>query len=116
MKNKLISYVENKYNIINNINIPKFRVGYFLEVKIWVIEGNKKRIQSFEGLVISKINKGLNSSFILRKISYNEGVEKLFKIYSPIIYSIIVKKKRKFRKSKLYYLRFNNKKFLRSSN
>ncbi len=110
MKNKLINYIEKKY--INN----KFslKVGYYVEVKIWVIEGDKKRIQSFEGLIISIRNRGLNTSFVLRKISYNEGVERIFKINSPIINEIIVKKKRFFRKSKLYYLRLSNKKLIRN--
>ncbi len=113
MKNKIINYIEKKQMLKN---FPFFSTGYFLEVKIWVIEGNKKRIQSFEGLVISKRNKGLNTSFILRKLSHGIGVERIFQLYSPIINNIIVKRIKKFRKSKLYYLRYNNKKFLRSIN
>ncbi len=111
MKNKLIQYIENKQM---NVNFPFFNSGYYLEVKIWVIEGEKKRLQIFEGLVISKKNRGINTSFTVRKISNGEGVERVFQLYSPIIYSIVIKNKRKFRKSKLYYLRFNNKKFLKS--
>ncbi len=113
MKNKIISYIENK-QMLKKFSF--FNSGYFLEVKIWVVEGNKKRIQSFEGLVISKKNRGLNTSFILRKISHGIGVERVFQLYSPIIYDIIIKKIRRFKKSKLYYLRYNNKKFLRSLN
>ncbi len=113
MKNKIISYIEKK-QMFNKF--PFFKTGYFLEVKVWVIEGDKKRIQSFEGLVISKRNKGLNTSFVLRKLSHGIGVERVFQLYSPIINDIIIKKIKKFKKSKLYYLRYNNKKFLRSIN
>ncbi len=110
MKNSIINYVEKKNINNNNIKI-NFITGDVLEVKIWIIELNKKRLQIFKGIVISIKNKGINSSFILRKISYGEGVEKLFKIYSPIIYSIkIIKKNKKIKKSKLYYLRFNKNK------
>ncbi len=107
MKNKIISYVEN--DNIKNKKLINFRVGYVLEVKIWVIENNKKRLQSFVGIVISIKKKYINTCFTLRKISYGEGVERTFKIYSPIIDSIIIKKKNVFRKSKLYFLRNNNK-------
>ncbi len=114
MKNKIINYIEKKQMVKKKI--PFFKVGYLLEVQILVVEGDKKRIQSFEGLVLSKRNRGLNSSFVLRKISHGEGIERVFQTYSPVIYNIIIKKKRFFKKSKLYYLRFNNKKFLRSLN
>ncbi len=113
MKNKIIRYIEKKQMFKK---FPFFRSGYLLEVKIWVIENEKRRIQSFEGLVISKRNNGLNTSFVLRKISHGTGIERIFQLYSPIINDIIVKKIKKFKKSKLYYLRFNNKKFLRSVN
>ncbi len=109
MKNKFISYIEKKYI---NKKLPILKVGYYVEIKIWVFEGNKKRIQSFEGLIISKRNRGLNSSIVLRKISHNEGVERIFKIHSPIINDIIIKKKKFFKKSKLYYLRLKKKKLL----
>ncbi len=105
MKNKMISFVENEYF---NDKLFLFRSGYLLEVKIWVFEGNKKRLQSFIGIVISVKNKGINSSFTLRKISHGIGVERVFKKYSPIIHSIIIKKKKFFKKSKLYYLRNRN--------
>ncbi len=107
MKNNIISYVEKKS--FKYKKFPLFKVGYILNIKIWVIEGDKKRLQSFKGIVISIKNNYLNFSFLVRKISYGEGVEKLFKINSPVIHSIIVCKKKRFRKSKLYYLRYKNK-------
>ncbi len=110
MKNKLIDFVEKKYL---NKNIPSLRSGYIVEVKLWIIESSKKRLQTFKGIIISVKNKGLNSSFILRKISYNEGVEKIFFIHSPILYSILIKKKYFFNKSKLYFLRKKNKSYVK---
>ncbi len=107
MKNNIVSYVEKK--CFKYKKFPLFNVGYILDIKIWVIEGEKKRLQSFKGIVISIKKKYLNFSFLVRKISYGEGVEKLFKINSPIIHSIIVCKKKNFRKSKLYYLRYKKK-------
>ncbi len=105
MKNKMLSYIESKYL---NKNIPLFRSGYIIEVKIWITESTKKRLQSFIGTVLSVNKNGINSSFVLRKISHGIGVEKKFSLYSPIIYCIKIKKKIFFRKSKLYYLRFKN--------
>lgn len=86
-------------------SIPIFRSGDTIEVKIWVVEGSKKRVQSFEGIVIAVKKRGLNSSFIVRKISNGYGVERVFQKYSPIIESILVKRLGIVRKSKLYYLR-----------
>lgn len=86
-------------------NIPIFRSGDTIEVKIWVVEGSKKRIQSFEGIVIAVKKRGLNSSFSVRKISNGYGVERVFQTYSPIIENILVKRLGIVRKSKLYYLR-----------
>ncbi len=106
MKNKLIHFVEEKYL---NKNILFLRSGYLIEIKIWVIESTKKRLQIFKGIIIAIKNKGLNSSITLRKLSYGEGVEKIFFIYSPVIHSILIKKKFFFRKSKLYFLRNKNK-------
>ncbi len=105
----LIQYIENKY--INH-NIPLFRTGDIIQVQIWIIESSKKRIQFFQGVVISKRNRGVNSSFTVRKISYGEGVERVFQTYASNIHKIIVKKKNLFKKSKLYYLRKNIKKFI----
>ncbi|UDG79253.1 50S ribosomal protein L19 [Candidatus Ecksteinia adelgidicola] len=84
---------------------PIFRSGDLIEVKVWVVEGNKKRLQAFEGLVIAIRNRGLNSAFTVRKISNNEGVERVFQTYSPIIHSLTIKRYGCVRKAKLYYLR-----------
>ncbi|MFC6276295.1 50S ribosomal protein L19 [Psittacicella hinzii] len=86
-------------------DVPSFRTGDTLEVKVWVVEGNKRRLQAFEGVVIAKRNRGLHSAFTLRKISNGEGVERVFQTHSPIIDSIVVKRKGAVRKAKLYYLR-----------
>jgi len=86
-------------------NIPDFAPGDTVVVGVNVIEGERKRVQSFEGVVIAKRNKGLNSSFIVRKISSGEGVERTFQTYSPLLASIEVKRKGDVRRAKLYYLR-----------
>lgn len=85
--------------------IPNFKPGDTIMVKIWVVEGTKKRIQVFEGIVIAMRNRGFNSSFCVRKISNGEGVERVFPTYSPIIDTIIVKRYGNVKKAKLYYLR-----------
>ncbi len=108
MKNKLIDFVEKKYF---KKDIPILKSGYLIEIKLWIIESSKKRLQTFKGVIISVKNKGLNSSFILRKLSYGEGVERLFLIHSPLIYSILIVKKFFFNKSKLYFLRKKKKNF-----
>ena len=86
-------------------NIPDFSPGDTVVVNVNVVEGERKRVQAFEGMVIAKRNRGLNSSFIVRKISSGEGVERTFQTYSPLIASIEVKRKGDVRRSKLYYLR-----------
>lgn len=86
-------------------DVPEFRAGDSLEVKLWVIEGSKKRLQSFEGIVIAKRNRGLHSAFTVRKISSGEGVERVFQTHSPVIHSIEVKRRGAVRRAKLYYLR-----------
>ena len=86
-------------------NIPQFSPGDTVVVSVNVVEGERKRVQAFEGMVIAKRNKGLNSSFIVRKISSGEGVERTFQTYSPLIASIEVKRKGDVRRAKLYYLR-----------
>jgi large subunit ribosomal protein L19 len=86
-------------------SIPEFAPGDTLVVGVNVVEGNRKRVQAFEGVVISKRNRGLNSSFIVRKISSGEGVERTFQTYSPLIASIEVKRRGDVRRAKLYYLR-----------
>ena len=85
--------------------IPEFRAGDTVVVSVNVVEGSRKRVQAFEGVVIARRNRGLNSSFIVRKISSGEGVERTFQLYSPMIASIEVKRFGDVRRAKLYYLR-----------
>lgn len=85
--------------------IPEFKSGDTVVVNIKVIEGERERIQAFEGVVIAKRNRGLNSAFTVRKISHGEGVERVFQAYSPSIASIVVKRRGDVRKAKIYYLR-----------
>ena len=85
--------------------IPNFAPGDTVIVNVNVVEGERKRAQAFEGVVIAKRNKGLNSSFIVRKVSSGEGVERTFQTYSPSIASIEVKRRGDVRRAKLYYLR-----------
>ena len=85
--------------------IPDFAPGDTVVVRVNVVEGDKKREQAFEGVVIAKRNRGLRSSFIVRKISSGEGVERSFQTYSPLIAGIEVKRKGEVRRAKLYYLR-----------
>ena len=85
--------------------IPSFAPGDTVVVGVNVVEGTRKRVQSYEGVVIAKRNRGLNSSFIVRKISSGEGVERTFQTYSPLIASIEVKRRGDVRRAKLYYLR-----------
>ena len=85
--------------------IPDFSPGDTVVVNVNVVEGERKRSQAFEGMVIAKRNRGLNSSFVVRKISSGEGVERTFQTYSPLIASIEVKRKGEVRRAKLYYLR-----------
>jgi large subunit ribosomal protein L19 len=85
--------------------IPAFAPGDTVVVSVNVVEGTRKRVQAYEGVVIAKRNRGLNSSFIVRKISSGEGVERTFQTYSPILASIVVKRRGDVRRAKLYYLR-----------
>ena len=85
--------------------IPDFAPGDTVIVNVNVIEGERKRVQAYEGVVIAKRNRGLNSSFIVRKISSGEGVERTFQSYAPTIASIEVKRRGDVRRAKLYYLR-----------
>ena len=84
---------------------PEFRTGDTVVIKVKVTEGQRTRLQAFEGLVISKKNRGLNSSFIVRKISNGVGVERTFQTHSPLIDSIKLKRRGLVRQSKLYYIR-----------
>lgn len=85
--------------------IPNFNPGDTVQVNVNVVEGDRKRVQAYEGVVIAKRNRGLNSSFIVRKISSGEGVERTFQTYSPMIASIEIKRRGDVRRAKLYYLR-----------
>jgi large subunit ribosomal protein L19 len=85
--------------------VPAFAPGDTVVVNVNVVEGERKRIQAYEGVVIAKRNRGLNSSFIVRKVSSGEGVERTFQTYSPLIASIEVKRRGDVRRAKLYYLR-----------
>ena len=88
-----------------NKSLPSFAPGDTVVVGVNVVEGTRKRTQAFEGVVIAKRNRGLNSSFIVRKISSGEGVERTFQTYSPLIAGIEVKRRGDVRRAKLYYLR-----------
>ena len=85
--------------------VPAFEPGDTLRVKVKVVEGTRERIQAFEGVCIARKNAGLNSNFTLRKISYGEGVERIFPLYSPRITAIEVVRRGAVRRAKLYYLR-----------
>jgi len=85
--------------------IPEFSAGDTVVVQVKVKEGSRERLQAFEGVVIAKRNRGLNSAFTVRKISHGEGVERVFQTYSPLIKAIEVKRRGDVRRAKLYYLR-----------
>lgn len=102
----------NKMNIIEQLekeqlrtDLPSFAPGDTVKVQIKVKEGDKERLQAFEGVVIAKRNRGINSAFTVRKISNGEGVERVFQTHSPIIASIQVLRRGDVRRAKLYYLR-----------
>jgi len=101
----LIQILEQEEIARLNKTIPDFAPGDTVVVNVNVIEGNKKRVQAYEGVVIAKRNRGFNSSFIVRKISNGEGVERTFPLYSPLIASIEIKRRGDVRRAKLYYLR-----------
>ncbi|MFZ5493420.1 MAG: 50S ribosomal protein L19 [Pseudomonadota bacterium] len=99
-------------NIIDQLNaeqmtreVPDFRAGDTVLVQVKVKEGNRERLQAYEGVVIARRNRGLHSSFTVRKMSHGEGVERVFQIHSPQIQSIEVKRRGRVRSAKLYYLR-----------
>jgi large subunit ribosomal protein L19 len=91
--------------LTENSNIPDFRPGDTIKVNVKISEGANERVQAYEGVVIARRNAGVNSSFLVRKISYGGGVERRFKLYSPMIQSIEVIKRGIVRRAKLYYLR-----------
>ena len=86
-------------------NLPNFNPGDTLVVQVKVREGNRERLQAFEGVCIAKRNRGIGSSFTVRKISHGEGVERVFQTHSPLVDSITVKRRGDVRRAKLYYLR-----------
>jgi large subunit ribosomal protein L19 len=85
--------------------VPEFQAGDTVRVAVKVVEGERTRTQAFEGVCIARSNKGLNSNFTVRKISYGEGVERVFPLYSPLIAEIAVVRRGDVRRAKLYYLR-----------
>ncbi len=101
----LIQTLEREEIVRLNRTIPPFAPGDTVIVSVNVVEGTRKRVQAFEGVVIAKRNRSLNSSFIVRKVSSGEGVERTFQTYSPLIASIEIKRRGDVRRAKLYYLR-----------
>lgn len=104
MSNKplLIQEIENSQL---KTGLPSFGAGDTVVVQVRVSEGTRERLQAFEGIVLAKSNRGLNSSFTVRKISHGIGVERVFQTHSPLIESIVVKRRGDVRRAKLYYLR-----------
>jgi large subunit ribosomal protein L19 len=86
-------------------DIPEFRAGDTVRVGVKVVEGTRERVQNFEGVVIARSNRGMGSNFTVRKMSFGEGVERVFPLYSPIVDSITVVRRGIVRRAKLYYLR-----------
>ena len=105
MKNIEDINIESVKKILTKKKIPEFFAGDTVKVGVRITEGKRERIQYFEGVCIAKKNRNLNSSFTVRKISFGEGVERTFALYSPIIGSIKVIRSGKVRRAKLYYLR-----------
>ena len=101
----LIQTLEQEEIVRLNKKVPPFAPGDTVIVSVNVVEGTRKRLQAYEGVVIAKRNRGLNSSFIVRKMSSGEGVERTFQLYSPLIAAIEVKRRGDVRRAKLYYLR-----------
>src|SRR3982751_49577 len=96
---------ENIAKFLENKKIPEFRPGDTLKVGVKVVEGERTRVQNYEGVCIARSNKGMGSNFTVRKISFGEGVERVFPLYSPNVDSIEVVRKGAVRRAKLYYLR-----------
>lgn len=101
-RNKVIEVLENEQL---KAEVPEFSPGDTVVVQVKVREGNRERLQAYEGVVIGRRNRGLNSSFTVRKISHGVGVERTFQLHSPLIASIDVKRRGDVRQAKLYYLR-----------
>ncbi|ODS24464.1 50S ribosomal protein L19 [Candidatus Endobugula sertula] len=102
MTNKIIQELEKEQL---KSDVPKFSPGDTVVVQVKVKEGNRERLQAFEGVVIAKRNRGINSAFTVRKISHGVGVERTFQLHSPLVDSIVVKRRGDVRQAKLYYLR-----------
>jgi large subunit ribosomal protein L19 len=100
--NKIIAAIEAEQM---SKQVPDFRAGDTVEVKVKVKEGDRERLQAFEGVVIAKRNRGMNSAFTVRKIAHGEGVERVFQTYSPQVAEISVKRRGDVARGKLYYLR-----------
>jgi len=96
---------EQAARLAENRAIPEFQPGDTVIVNVKVVEGDRKRVQAYEGVVIARSGGGINESFTVRKISYGEGVERVFPVYGPLIDSIKVVRRGKVRRAKLYYLR-----------
>ena len=104
--NKLIDIEKEQIEeALKTKKIPSFKSGDTVKVNVYVTEGNKERIQAFEGVCIARSNRGFNSTFTVRKVSHGEGVERVFPLYSPMLESINLVRRGKVRRSKLYYLR-----------
>lgn len=103
MQHHIIKQIEQEQ--MQDKAIPEFSTGDTIIVKVRIKEGDRERLQSYEGVVIAKKNRGLNSSFTVRKVSHGEGVERVFQTFSPQIESITTKRQGDVRKAKLYYLR-----------
>ena len=104
--NKLIDIEKEQIeDALKTKKIPSFKSGDTVKVNVYVTEGNKERIQAFEGVCIARSNRGFNSTFTVRKVSHGEGVERVFPLYSPMLESINLVRRGKVRRSKLYYLR-----------
>ena len=101
----LIQQIEAEEIAKSGKDIPEFRAGDTVRVGVKVKEGNRERIQNYEGVVIARSNRGMGSNFTVRKMSFGEGVERVFPLYSPNIESITVVRKGIVRRAKLYYLR-----------
>jgi large subunit ribosomal protein L19 len=99
---RLIDQIENE---LMKKDVPEFAPGDTVVVQVRVTEGDRERLQAYEGIVIAKRNRGLNSAFTVRKISHGEGVERVFKTHSPAVAEIKVKRRGDVRRAKLYYLR-----------
>ena len=102
MSNKIIQEIDRQRM---TRQVPEFNPGDTVVVQVKVVEGDRERVQAYEGVVIAKSNRGINSSFTVRKISHGEGVERVFQTYSPAISDVIVKRRGSVRRAKLYYLR-----------